>query len=132
MSNCRSRVRKINNIINITSKINANNINNIINYNKRINNNNYNNNNYNNILTLPNYNNNPPLILNRSVHNLTDIKFNDNILCLLGLNLKFCPAPKLLTDSEILNDFNTFARTIRLKIFFFIIINKLIVLINIK
>jgi hypothetical protein len=112
VSNCRSRARKINNINN------ANNINNIINYNKRINNN-YNNNNYNNILTLPNYNNNPPLILNRSVHNLTNIKFNDNILYLLGLNLKFCPAPKPLMDSEILNDFNSFARKIRLKYFFY-------------
>ena len=112
MSNCRSRVRKINNINN------ADNIYNIINYNKHTNNN-YNNNNYNNILTLPNYNNNPPIILNRSVHNLTNIKFNDNILYLLGLNLKFCPAPKLLTDSEILNDFNSFARTIRLKYFFY-------------
>ena len=54
------------------------------------------------------------MILNRSVHNLTNIKFNDNVLCLLSLNLKFCPTPKPLEDIDILNDFNNFARLVRL------------------
>ena len=37
---------------------------------------------------------------------------------LLSLNLKFCLTTKPLNDTEILNDFNNFARLVRIKFYF--------------
>ena len=124
ISTGRSRIRKIVNI-----KHNVNNINvytnykiNVINDNNintaiTLYNNMYNSNNNNNSLSHSNYDNNSPRILNRALHNLTNIKFNNNILYLLSLNLKFCPTPKPLTDKDILTDFNNFARLVRIKFY---------------
>jgi len=83
-------------------------------YNNNNNKNNYNTNTF-NCFSNPNCIYSPPVILNRGLHNLTNINFDNNIIYLLSLNLKFCPTPKPLTDAEILNGFNYFARLVRIK-----------------